>query len=232
MSEFNDPNLENHQNGPEVWDEFRWEEFMKESDKRSEKYAELLQKYLDHPDRDIIIAREMGWDWLLEALENDEMEDEEEDELHLYDEDTEEGEGWKQAANYLSDEFDEVENLRVYQIAFSFGLDATNLVRAQTLQGMDESLSSFLESATIPAAKIAGGFSMGFEMDSLGGNIANCKRGLASANTALEALREMKDKDLISQKEYLDYYNRAKEVRDELGIYIVELREQFRQGTS
>ncbi|HWH70960.1 MAG TPA: hypothetical protein VNT26_16345 [Candidatus Sulfotelmatobacter sp.] len=43
------------------WDEFDYEKFMRECDARTDKYAELLDKYLDHPDRDRIIAREMGW---------------------------------------------------------------------------------------------------------------------------------------------------------------------------
>jgi len=50
-------------------DEFAWERFMKESDKRTEKYGELLEKYMDHPDRDQIVAREMGWNKLAEDLE-------------------------------------------------------------------------------------------------------------------------------------------------------------------
>lgn len=51
------------------WDEFRCEEFLRESDARGEKYRRLLEKYLDHPDRDRIIAHEMGWTWLEEALD-------------------------------------------------------------------------------------------------------------------------------------------------------------------
>ncbi len=44
------------------WDEFDYEKFMQECDARTEKYGELLDKYRDHPDRERIIAREMGWD--------------------------------------------------------------------------------------------------------------------------------------------------------------------------
>jgi hypothetical protein len=51
------------------WDEFRCEEFLRESDARGEKYRRLLEKYLDHPDRDRIIAHEMGWTGLGEALD-------------------------------------------------------------------------------------------------------------------------------------------------------------------
>ncbi len=50
-------------------DEFAWEQSLRESDALTDKFAELFEKYLDHPDRDRIIAREMGWNWLEEAVE-------------------------------------------------------------------------------------------------------------------------------------------------------------------
>ena len=53
----------------EEWDEFRCEELLRESDARGEKYRRLIEKYLDHPDRERIIAHEMGWTWIEEALE-------------------------------------------------------------------------------------------------------------------------------------------------------------------
>ena len=53
-------------------DEFGYEKIMRESDARTDKYMELLEKYEDHPDRERIVAREMGWHWLEEALEADE----------------------------------------------------------------------------------------------------------------------------------------------------------------
>ena len=49
-------------------DEFEWERFLKESDARTERYGELLDKFKDHPDQERIVARHMGWDWLDEAL--------------------------------------------------------------------------------------------------------------------------------------------------------------------
>ncbi|MFN2541662.1 MAG: hypothetical protein ABR514_05770 [Chthoniobacterales bacterium] len=53
-------------------DEFGYEKLMRESDARTDKYMELLDKYEGHPDREKIVAREMGWTWLEEALEADE----------------------------------------------------------------------------------------------------------------------------------------------------------------
>ncbi len=55
----------------EKWDEFRCEQFLRESDARTERYGALLEKYADHPDSERIIAREMGWTWLEEALDRE-----------------------------------------------------------------------------------------------------------------------------------------------------------------
>ena len=55
----------------ETWDEFRCEELLRESDARGDKYRRLLEKYLDHPDCDRIVAHEMGWTWLEEALDEE-----------------------------------------------------------------------------------------------------------------------------------------------------------------
>jgi hypothetical protein len=55
----------------EEWDEFRCEELLRESDARGDKYRRLLEKYLDHPDRDRIVAHEMGWTWIEEALDEE-----------------------------------------------------------------------------------------------------------------------------------------------------------------
>ena len=49
-----------------VWDEYDWERFLQQQDRKTEKYMELLEKYLNDPNRDQIIAREMGWHHLLD----------------------------------------------------------------------------------------------------------------------------------------------------------------------
>jgi hypothetical protein len=54
------------------WDEFRCEQMLRESDMSGEKYRQLLEKYADHPDSERLIAHEMGWTWLEEALDEEE----------------------------------------------------------------------------------------------------------------------------------------------------------------
>ena len=218
---------------PEIWDEFQWEEFMRESDRRTKKYARLMQQYKDHPERDKIIAKEMGWNWLLEALEEQENEEspEEDEDAPDFDE-TEEGEDWKQATGYIDMEFEDFSEFPLYQLAFQYSLDAHKFIRENLDDSDEECVGIFVGSATLPAAKIAGGFGLGFEMETLGGNIANCKRGLAAANRALEALQQMREQELIDEVNFRDLCEKGKQVRDELGVYIVELRERFQRGIS
>jgi hypothetical protein len=57
--------IEQHQNGQkdpeENWDEHDYEKFLKESDARTDKHIELLEKYGDSDDAQEKIAKEMGW---------------------------------------------------------------------------------------------------------------------------------------------------------------------------
>lgn len=227
MSENHQPFGNEEENEPEIWDEHQWEEFFKESDRRTEKYSQLLDKYMDHPDRDRMIAEEMGWTHLL-----DENDDTFNDWMEEFTDEYEEGEEWKQLTGYEPTEFDSFEDLPLHQLAFEFTIDAMQMVDEHLADVEDESVQAFARSITIPPAKIAGGFSFGFEIESLGGNIANCKRGLKAANQMLEALFEIGQKKLLDRDIYLEYYARAKEVRDELAIYVVELRERFQRGIS
>lgn len=230
MSDYSDwPGKSDENDEPEIWDEHRWEEFMQESDKRTEQYMLLLEKYKDHPDRKRLIATEMGWDHI-----TDEM-DEEEDSFNFSDDffvdDSEEGEKWKRGTIYEDpSEFDDFENFPLYQKAQQFTLDAIDLIDNRFDNLEDESLNAFAASVILPPAKIAGGFGFGFDIESLGGNIANNKRGLAAANRMLSALTELREKELLNRKTFQDLYSRGKVVRDELAIYIVELRERFRKN--
>jgi hypothetical protein len=45
----------------QVWDEHDYEKFLKESDARTDKYMELLEKHGDSDEAEQTIAKEMGW---------------------------------------------------------------------------------------------------------------------------------------------------------------------------
>jgi hypothetical protein len=58
--------IERHQRGQkdpeEPWDEHDYERFLRESDARTDKYMELLDKYGDSDEDEAKIAKETGWD--------------------------------------------------------------------------------------------------------------------------------------------------------------------------
>ena len=58
--------IEQHKRGQkdpeEEWDEHDYEKFLKESDARTDKYMELMDKYGDSDEAEAKIAKEMGWD--------------------------------------------------------------------------------------------------------------------------------------------------------------------------
>ncbi len=57
-------------------DEFAWEERLKESDRLTDAYQEVLEKYMEDADSERKEAFVMGWDGLLDALaERDEAGD-------------------------------------------------------------------------------------------------------------------------------------------------------------
>ena len=232
MSDYNNwPGKSDENEDPQIWDEHRWEEFMQKADKRTDQYLELVEMYNDHPDRDRLIAIEMGRDHISVKMDEDENWMYPSDDFVM--DDSEEGEKWKQGTIYEDpSEFEEVENFPLYQKAQQFTLDSMDLIQNQLKNSDNESVKAFAASVILPPAKIAGGFGFGFDIESLGGNIANNKRGLAAANRMLSALTELRKKEVLDRKTFLDYYSRGKEVRDDLAIYIVELRERFRNGIS
>ena len=73
--------IEQHQRAQkdpeEEWDEHDYEEFLKESDARTDKYMELLDKYGDSDEAQEKIAKEMGWD------RDEESEDDEDDRISI-----------------------------------------------------------------------------------------------------------------------------------------------------
>ncbi|NBB77384.1 MAG: hypothetical protein GVY02_08395, partial [Bacteroidetes bacterium] len=174
------------ENESDNWDEYRWEEFLRESDKRTQKYIELLDKYKDHPDSDGIIAKEMGWGHLID----DEVDQKERWMDELLSVEYEEGEDWKRLTGYEPTDCKRFEDLPLYKIALELAIEAQKIFENSVTDQDDESVQTFLRFVTIPPAKIAGGFGFGFEQDSIGGNIANCKRGLQAANRMLDALYE------------------------------------------
>jgi hypothetical protein len=202
------------------WNEDEWEAFMKESDLRSARFGEILETVMDHPDRDALIDRHMGWD---EPDEPDDAHDSERepgfDPKAIMDQAAADFEAEKAERERLGqppndplgqeEGLDDERRIPAYKLANEVGLrvhhalqpymkarvpeDVENWDRDE----IDERLGEAYIGCMIAAAKIIGGDAMGYEDEVLCGNIANCKRGLAGADQAEAALVWLREKNAL-----------------------------------
>jgi four helix bundle protein len=186
-------------------------------------------------------------DW--EDDDDDEMDDffmssEEEGDL----EDMDEGEGWKRslrdgsltteesdeltewlAEAFLSDSED-LENMKIYDESRELAADMLKLAEIAPKEEQDDTFIQLVTQTVNVGAKIAGAFAFGFDLDVIGGNIAYCKRALHSANEVLSMLHELKHRPYMRFVDYESLHERMFELRNDLGVYIQELREEFNEG--
>lgn len=206
---------------PEIWDEYQWERFLQQQDRNTEKYFGLLEKYLDHPERDSIIAREMGW----------ESHDEEEEacweelagnlcqeEMELCDEEECSGD----------DEFDEFAKSPIYQDTLKLhGWINGWLDKDSSLKDHPEAIRLATRSA-VCGAKLAAAL-CGDDYTELGMTIAYLKRGLKAANDALDAACRLtaEKKMTVRQRATLDRL--LFRVRDRIVDLMSEYRAEWRK---
>ena len=199
------------------WNEQEWEAFMKECDLRTARFGEILETVKDHPDRDELIDRHMGWD---EPDEPEEDEERDEREPHFdgaaimeqaaAEVEAENAERERSGESTSDDEPFGVDadrkQIPAYNLAFEVGMRVHEalepFMKARVPEGagewdrddVDERLGEAYIGCMITAAKISGGHAMGYEDDVLCGNIANVKRGLAAADSAEAALLWLREK--------------------------------------
>lgn len=156
--------------------------------------------------------------------------DEFEDEDFLFDEDDDfdAGEDWKELSDdFAMSDYGSIDTLDIYND--SRELAAIILQWAETINPKYLSrYNDFIGNVLKIGAKIAGGYSFGFEPDFLGGNIAYTKKALHCANDALTILhRDLKNARFLNKNQYYYFHEQLFELRNGIGIYVQELREQF-----
>jgi len=213
--------------------EFEWEEFLKKNDVMVDKYSALMEKYIDDPNCDKIIAGEMGWN---DRMEDDGIErpwlDDFNDSITQMVNKVEEGDEWKITAG-IEDELDsDLSDFRedpLYQLGFYFAIVFRNWFKVlpEDIQSDPDMMEALVHSA-IPGAKIAGAISIDDEdKDQLGFRLANYKRGLIASNKSLNALISFKEKNLVDLKYIFPIIKKATELRNALAIRVLEIRDRF-----
>jgi hypothetical protein len=199
----------------EVWDEKRWEEFMQEADRKADEYLKRFEE--EHQKGDsthpLIEPKE-------DLLCDDDLNEKSETEFSDL-----ESEDWESPRMCWEEgDFDQIP---AYQIAYDFSLAAYNFVELFYPERTDiPEIKQLLENCFIIPVKIAGGHGMGYEKDTLEGNIANCKRGLVAANNCVNALENLKAKTTTTP-ELLRIHVSAVKTREVVKEWIEELRSRI-----
>ena len=205
-----------------IWDEYDWERFLQQQDQRTEKYMELLEKYIDDPQRDEIIAREMGWtqvlgdgDW---SAEVDALLDEDwrvqNDEVATGDQ-------------KLSESF---EDHILYRAAFGLTVWIDKLFDQNASLQNEPAAIKLATHAALASAKLAAALSDD-DVDELGMTIAYLKRALKAITVSLDAAAKLLSEKLIAARQYSVLQQRLFQVRDGIitlmGEYRCEWRRRF-----
>jgi hypothetical protein len=195
-----------------AWDEYDWERFLQQQDHKTEKYMELLEKYLDDPQRDQIIAREMGWTQLLN--ENDWSG---EVDALLADESGEaETEYGKENDN--SSPGDNFEDHSLYRAAFALTVWIDQLFDEDGALQNEPSAVKLATHAALASAKLAAALT-----------IAYLKRALKAITVSLEAATQLRSDKLITSHQYAVLQQRLFQVRDGIIILMGEYRCEWRR---
>lgn len=144
-------------------------------------------------------------------------------------EDIEEGEEWKLLSeDYAMTNDGAIENLGIYNDAHRLGIRILRMAEEREQLHLNKFYNQFVSDILQISTKIAAGYSLGFELDVMGGNIAYTKKALQAANRALTSLQGLKNKSVFPKREdYFVMHTEVFEVRNNLGIYIQDLRERF-----
>ncbi len=209
-----------------MWDEYEWERFLQQQDGKTEKYMKLLETYLDDPERDEIIAREMGWTQLLDAKDWSAEVD------ALLDEDAKEEDDPDIDKSARSAESFEEHDL--YRAAFALTIWIDQLFDQNASLQNEAAAIKLATHAALASAKLAAALS-GDNLDEIGMTIAYLKRALKAITISMDAAAQLrKQSKLITRSQYSVLQQRLFQVRDGIitlmGEYRGEWRRRFGSG--
>lgn len=241
-----------------VWDEYDWERFLQQQDQKTEKYMELLERYLDDPNRDGIIAREMGWNHLLDENGRDWTENLDalftahhsrnqsldvgdgpgEDEEFEEEDDAEEDEEFDE--DDLDDDEEEgadeeegvtEENYNahpLYQAASALNMRIDHLFDDHDPRAQHPAAVRLTNNSTLANVKLAAALSDD-DVDELGMTIAYLKRALKAITNALDAANQCRHDRLLTAEQSADLIVRIFQVRDGIVSLMGHFRGEWRR---
>lgn len=186
---------------PGPMDEFQWEQMLKESDRKSDRFGEVLKKYDGHPDSERMMAREMGWSWVEDELDAEERGlvdggENEDDDLELDDDENPfdlQPDPQTEGVNWIRDEDGDIQHPIAHR-AFKMGVRMWRYADEFDLIGENRPrfVMDLVSSAQLCSAKLAGALNgLAYDLRPEHGLIvASLKRALGHLNLALQAAAE------------------------------------------
>ena len=211
-----------YQGEPErVWDEYQWERFLQRQEGKAEKYMRLLEEYLDDPQRDEIIAREMGWTQLVDAkdwgVELDGLSGEdvaEEDDPGI---------------NEASRSAETFEGHDLYRAAFALTIWIDHLFDRNASLPNEPAAVKLATQAALANAKLAAALSSD-SLSEIGMTIAYLKRALKAITISMDAATQLrKAAGLVTRAQYAVLRERLFQVRDGIVTLMGEYRGEWRR---
>jgi len=204
-----------------AWDEYDWERFLQQQDHKTEKYMELLEKYLDHPQRDQIIAREMGWTQLLNG---DDWSDEVD--ALLADESGSSDENESAVEEPFGSVSEGFEDNSLYRAAFALTVWIDQLFDVTPSLQNEPAAVKLATHSALASAKLAAALSDD-DVDELGMTIAYLKRALKAITVSMEAAVQLLSERLISPRQHSVLVQRLFQVRDGIITLMGEYRGEW-----
>jgi hypothetical protein len=210
------------------WDEYQWERFLQERDRETDRFMELLEKYMDDPDCDRIIAREMGWTHLESALDAEEDLDDEEDEVLDEDEEELEEETPEPCVMDGEEPGEPYRKHPLHRSAFALTMWVLDFFEQHPdLQDHTAAVDLASHCATV-SAKLAAALG-GDEEREIGLTIAYLKRALKAANDALMCSNQLSEEGRLGKRSARSLLRRVFEVRGGIVQLMGEYRAEWRR---
>jgi hypothetical protein len=209
------------ENNPDsFWDEYDWERFLQDQERRTEKYMGLIEKYMDHPERDAIIAREMGWT-IASKADSSEWEDEVEASFENAVSDLEPDTTEPQVFGF--------EKHPLYQQAIAFGAELDEMFANSEARVREHpTVVSLREETMQTSAKLAAALEDD-DFEELGMNIAYLKRALRALTAALDEAVKLHGDAVIDATQFELLRSRIFSIRDGIVSTMGEYRSEFRR---
>ena len=201
-----------------IWDEYDWERFLQQQDRKTEKYMELLERYIDDPNRDQIIAREMGWYHLLDQ--------DAERWAESVDATFEDAAGEQEEATSGSEESFEMHPL--YQASFALTVWIDQLIEELPGAQNQPAAVKLSTQAAIASAKLAAALSDD-DVDEIGMTIAYLKRALKAIMLGIDAAVQLRSDAKLDAARFNGLNQRIFRIRDGIIQLMGEYRAEWRR---